>query len=68
MQAVLAEHSEILGWIRVSCLGSYPATKPGIEMLRTGVRELVEHPRFSHVPILAPPPTLGVWLARGLKA
>src|SRR5262249_9902705 len=52
---VLPERGEVLRGVRVSLLAVESRDERRVEMLRPGMRNLVDHPGFAHVPILAPP-------------
>ena len=52
--AVLSQHGEILGGIGISLLTVEARDERPIEMLRTGVRKLIKHPRPSHAGLRLP--------------
>jgi hypothetical protein len=52
---MISEHDEVVGKIGTSLLAVEPGDEAWIEVFRPGVRQLVEHPRLDHAPILAPP-------------
>jgi hypothetical protein len=53
---MFAQRGEIPGRIGIPLLAVEPGDEAGIEMLSTGVRKLVDHPRPGHPPILTSPP------------
>jgi hypothetical protein len=57
---MLAQYRQVCCRVRITLLAVEPGDETGIEMLRPGVRHLVQHPRLAHVPILtlAPVPIL----------
>lgn len=55
---MLAEHDEVPSGIRESLLAVVPGDEAGIEMLRTRMRKLVNHPRPGHPLMLASPQAL----------
>jgi hypothetical protein len=52
---MISEHGEVVGKIGISLLAVEPGDEAWIEVFRPGVRQLVEHPRLDHAPILALP-------------
>jgi hypothetical protein len=54
--AMVGEHGEVAGKIGISLLAVEPGDEARIEMFTPSLRQLVEHPRLGHAPILALPP------------
>lgn len=59
---------QILGWIWVSLLHVVTSDERRVQVLRTGMRELVDHPRRVHGCILARPRLVSWARARGNKS